>query len=85
MALLSFEKSDDGTFVQARSLDALWLEAEAIGRVRLEACLSSGYQATVNFQTKSGSSVFAHGKGDRAAEALQAAISEARSLGADRV
>ncbi|MBY6055356.1 hypothetical protein [Leisingera daeponensis] len=82
--LLSFEKGPTGVFDHAETLDSLWAEAEALGKVGVDHTFSGGYRATVNFHTASGSNVFAHGEGKRPHEALRGAMAEARSLGAGR-
>lgn len=82
--LLSFERGASGGFVRSDSLESLWVEAEALGKVGVDSRLVGGYRATVSFHTASGSHVFAHGTGARPHEALGAAIIEARSLGAGR-
>lgn len=80
--LLSFEKGPGGVFSRAETLEGLWMEAETLGKVGVDAKWSGGYRATVNFATRSGSNVFAHGEGKRPDDALRAAIEEARALGA---
>lgn len=81
-SLLSFEKGHNGVFDRAETLDSLWAEAEALGKVGVDYTFSGGYKATVNFKTASGSNIFAHGEGRRPHEALRSAIAEAMSLGA---
>ena len=82
--MLSFEKGADGVYERSGTLDALWAEAEALGRVNVEQTWTGKYKATVSFDTPSGSSIYAHAERQGPRAALRAAIEEARSLGAGR-
>lgn len=83
--LLLFNKDESGVYADshAKTLDALWAEAESLGKVGVECkTFDSGYRSTIQFKTKSGSMVFSHGEGDTPYDALLAGIKEAVSLGA---
>lgn len=82
--LLSFNKDKSGVYADshAQTLDALWVEAESLGRVDVESkSFGVGYRSTIRFSTKSGSMIFAHGEGDTPYDALLAGVKEAASLG----
>jgi hypothetical protein len=67
----------------AQALDQLWQEAEMLGDVSAEKKTFGGhYEATISFARKSGTRIYAKGKGDQVHFALAAAINEAREMGA---
>lgn len=82
MRLLSLEKGRDGVFDAAQSLDAIWSEAETLGKVGVDTSYDGKYRATIQFKTERGSMVFAHGDASRPHDALLMAMQEALSLGA---
>lgn len=68
---------------QAETLDALWIEAESLGRVEVTCCIwDKEYTAEITFTLPSGTRIYAKGKDRVITFALAAAIDEARSLGA---
>ncbi|MEM6623132.1 MAG: hypothetical protein AAF674_12945 [Pseudomonadota bacterium] len=79
--LLSFEKTGD-VYSRAHTLDALWAEAEALGKVSIETSWSGSYTSTINCTVRR-SNVFAKGEGDTPVAALEDAIREARAIGAE--
>jgi hypothetical protein len=65
---------------RATSLDALWAEAETLGKVSISTSYPTKYRATIQFQCRHGT-VFAEGRHDCAAVALGIAINHAREFG----
>lgn len=66
-----------------QTLDELWAEAESLGAVSVESqVLHKAYEATIRFERKSGTRIYARATHPNAACALADAINEARELGA---
>ncbi len=65
-------------------LGMLWAEAERFGDPELKRSkyMEIHYEASISFNTKGGSSVWARGKAATPCEALQEAINEASALSA---
>lgn len=72
------------TPLRAQTLDALWHEAEQLGRVSVESDWGGVYKARIRFERKSGTTIWAEGKNSSALFALATAINEAREMGAGR-
>lgn len=68
--------------LQAQTLDALWHEAESLGRVQADNDWRGTYTASIRFERKSGTTITAVGKNTNIAFALADAINEAREMGA---
>lgn len=71
------------TPVIPQSLDALWAEAEKIGRVNVDTRWTGGgaYEVTIRFERRSGTVVHAKGTNTNIVFAVADAISEAREMG----
>lgn len=66
---------------QAASLDALWHQAETLGRVAVDHAIGdSAYRVRICFTRSTGSTVWAEGRDGNIAFALENAISEAQTL-----
>jgi hypothetical protein len=66
---------------QVLSLDMAWLQAEEYGRPELKQEHNrKEYAASITFDTKAGSTLWARGKGPTALKAMLAALREAQNL-----
>lgn len=70
------------TVVTQQTMDAMWHEAEQLGRVSIEADWNGIYKAQIRFKRRSGTTIWAEGKNSNAMFALADAINEAREMGA---
>lgn len=70
--------------VPAQSLDSLWKEAEALGRIEVDHSWSNrdDYRVRIKFERKTGTTVWAEGSDKNIAFAVASAINEAREMGA---
>jgi hypothetical protein len=69
------------TFGPAAGMDALWDEAEGLGRTSLDTSIFDGrYTCTIIVKLPSGSTVYCHGESRDRHEALARAIAEAKTF-----
>ena len=64
------------------TLGDLWQEAEQLGKVSVDSTWQDPYKVTIRFNRRSGTIVWAEGKNTSILFALEAAIREAREMGA---
>ena len=77
-------KPESPAMTQAKSLhttlDSAWADALSLGRPDLKQSGSGGFEASITFDTRAGSTVWARGKGTTALDALNKALAEALAL-----
>ncbi|PZX03773.1 hypothetical protein [Celeribacter halophilus] len=80
--LLTLDQDSDGVYAQpSATLEALWAEAESIGRVSVDCRFSGEYSVRIAFDNGK-SSIFAYGNHPDISEAVREAIKEAVRMGA---
>lgn len=75
-------KSSSPTYDTAITLDYLWDQASALGRVKVDHGIIDGQYVEIQFKRKSGSLVYAKGYSSDIREAFRLVIAEAVALGA---
>lgn len=74
--------TDNITPLTEVTLGELWHEAEQLGKVNVDSTWQDPYKVHIRFNRRSGTIVWAEGKNSNILFALEAAIREAREMGA---
>ena len=83
MGLLPAENAPEVSALKRETLDELWHEAEGLGRVEVDSDYRGEvYSASIKFDRKSGTRIYAKGTDSSIHVAMAKAINEAREMGA---